>query len=86
MKKIVILYLLGFFIAASLHALTLRSHWPGFFYVGFPGMAASLLLTGVHGGTEMQDRLAFALELGINATVYAFVLFWFLKLWKKALS
>jgi hypothetical protein len=39
----------------------------------YPGLMVSLLVTGGHGGTLMQDKIAFVAELGTNLLAYGLV-------------
>jgi hypothetical protein len=38
-----------------------------------PGIMVGLLITGGHGGTHMQDRIAIVLSFGVNTIVYTLV-------------
>jgi hypothetical protein len=46
-----------------------------FFYLLFPRNATSLLITGGHGGTQVQDGVAFLLGFAINLMLYSFLIF-----------
>jgi hypothetical protein len=44
------------------------------FYLGFPGEALSLLITGGHGGTRTQEIIAPIVSFLLNAWVYFLLL------------
>jgi hypothetical protein len=50
------------------------------FYALFPGMAVSLLITGGHGGTGVQDSVALVVAFAINLIVYSFLFFWLMRI------
>lgn len=58
----------------ALTALTWRVFSPWLFYSLYPGLAVSLLITGGHGGTHMQDFIGNILGVMINILVYFLVL------------
>jgi hypothetical protein len=44
---------------------------PVLFYLLYPGLTLSLLITGGHGGTELADNIALAVSFVANSLIYA---------------
>jgi hypothetical protein len=51
--------------------LSTMSESPVFFYLLYPGVVASLLITGGHGGTQFEEAIAPPVAFIVNAFVYA---------------
>jgi hypothetical protein len=61
----------SFVVVALLTLLEYRVGSAFFFYLLYPGMMLSLLITGGHGGTNFEERAALAANLMTNTLVYA---------------
>jgi hypothetical protein len=86
LKKAALLLIVAFSVALVIHILFDRTRSSLFVYAGFPGMMGSLFITGGHGGTIAQERLAPVVELAINTVCYSVVLLCTAKLSKRLRS
>jgi uncharacterized membrane protein len=57
----------------ALTVMIYRIESPVLFYLLYPGEIVSLLITGGHGGTLLQDRIAPVASVAVNFLVYATV-------------
>ena len=58
--------------------LTIFSHsveYSGFFYLLYPGNIVSQVITGGHGGTLLQERMALISSFILNVLVYFLIIF-----------
>lgn len=53
------------------------------FFLLYPGVVLALLITGGHGGTLVQERLALAASVLVNTLAYAIVYTLFLWIWRR---
>lgn len=86
MKKAPLVGIVALGIAFANHTLLYRTLWPLFFYAGFPGVVTSLFITGGHGGTIAQERIAPVAEIAINTVFYFALLLCAVKLSKSLRS